>query len=136
MNNNQSLPKATDLSVLESKNRTTLKSFEYDGHIWEFEIREDISTQNFNDILKSYYELAPDKQSVVTNLERYDRKKLKAFIEKAPFEVTEQKIIELQKEHGGFVRKILGLVPYDPMDVALPDEGKKKLRKLLGLEQI
>ena len=128
------LPKATDLSVLlDKKNSTTLKSFEYEGYIWEFEIRDDISTKVFNDILKSYYEVSDDRTNVITNMERYDRKKLVAFIAKAPFEVSETKIVELQQNNAGFVRKLLSLIPYDPLDISLPDEAKKKLRKSLGL---
>ena len=105
----------------------TKKILEYEGKAWTFEIYDEISTKEYNDIVKSLYSTdlngRPKKDT-----DRYMRTLIKTFVKKAPFELTEKNLINLKATAW---EKIIRLLPYNPMTLGVTEEDKKKLSEKL-----
>jgi len=110
----------------------SVKEFEDGGKRHVYEIYDDISTREFNDCLKAWYSVNPATQKVENDIHKYHRRLIRAFVKDGIINgESETELIDLQENRASYVYKLIKLFPYDPIDLTMSDEAKKKLLESL-----
>ena len=130
------LPEGTDpeeLLVPEDPNKRTFstKWFEYNGKKWSVDIYDDLTMKEVNDIMKESFVLNEETGVMERSNDMYTRALLTRYIKRAPFKMGVKEII---RQKGIVADKIVRLLPYTPIQMALSDDAKKKLSISSGLE--